>query len=58
MAAIGRFGRVWILPALRKLFIAVEPLGGWRHVEVTGTRMRVDFARFVKELVDGRYKYA
>jgi hypothetical protein len=40
------------------LFIAVEPLGGWRHVEVTDTRTRVDFARFVKELVDGQYKYA
>jgi hypothetical protein len=40
------------------LFIAFEPLAGWRHVEVTDTRTRVDFARFVKDLVDGRYKDA
>jgi transposase len=40
------------------LFIATEPLAGWRHVEVTDTRKRIDFAAFVRELVDGRYKDA
>jgi len=40
------------------LFIATEPLAGWRHVEVTDARKRIDFAAFVRELVDGRYKEA
>ena len=40
------------------LFIATEPLAGWRHVAVTDSRKRIDFAAFVRELVDGRYKDA
>ena len=40
------------------LFIATEPLAGWRHVEVTDARKRLDFAAFVRDLVDGRYKDA
>lgn len=40
------------------LFIATEPLAGWRHVEVTDARKRVDFAVFVRDLVDSRYKDA
>jgi transposase len=40
------------------LFIASEPLAGWRHVEVTDRRTREDFAHFVRDLVDGRYKDA
>jgi len=40
------------------LFIACEPLDGWRHVEVTERRTRADFAYFIRDLVDGRYKYA
>ena len=40
------------------LFIATEPLAGWRHVEVTDARKRLDFAAFVRDLVDGRYRDA
>src|SRR5215207_946488 len=40
------------------LFITSEPLAGWRHVEVTGRRTRADFAHFVRDLVDGRYRDA
>ena len=40
------------------LFIATEPLAGWRHVAVTDARGRVDFAAFARDLVDGRYKDA
>jgi len=40
------------------LFVAAEPLAGWRHVEVTDTRTRLDFAHFVRNLVDGRYRDA
>lgn len=40
------------------LFVAFEPLANWRQVEVTDRRTKVDFARFVKSLVDGRYQDA
>ena len=33
----------------------VEPLGGWRHVNVTTRRTKVDFARQVRELADVHY---
>lgn len=57
----GRVGRrdcEYVRNGTANLFIAFEPLAGWRHVEVTDTRTRKDFARFVKDLVDGRYKEA
>lgn len=34
------------------LFMMVEPLGGWRHVNVTTRRTKVDFVAQVRELVD------
>ena len=40
------------------LFVAFEPLAGWRCYKVTDRRTRVDFAHFVRGLLDGRYKYA
>jgi hypothetical protein len=40
------------------LFMATEPLDGWRHVKVTDRRTRTDFAAFVRELVHDRYRYA
>ena len=40
------------------LFMAFEPLGGWRAVAVTDQRRREDWARFVRDLVDGRYRAA
>jgi hypothetical protein len=40
------------------VFCAFEPLAGWRRLEVTGRRTRLDFAAFVKGLLDGRYKDA
>ena len=36
-------------------FMMVEPLAGVRHVEVTDTRTRVDFAHCMKKLVDEYY---
>jgi len=36
-----------------------DPLAGWRHAAVTDTRTRVDWAHFVRDLVDGpRYRDA
>jgi hypothetical protein len=40
------------------VFIAVEPLAGWRGARVTGRRQRRDWAAFVKDLVDERYAAA
>lgn len=40
------------------LFMCCEPLVGWRHVEVTERRTRVDWAHVVKDLVDVRYPNA
>ena len=40
------------------LFMFVEPLKGWRHVNVTSRRTKVDFARQMKELVDVHYPAA
>jgi hypothetical protein len=40
------------------LFLAVEPGVGWREVAVTEQRCRTDWAHFVKDLLDGRYRDA
>jgi hypothetical protein len=37
------------------LFLAFEPLAGWRQVKVTEQRTRRDWARFIKGLLDTRY---
>lgn len=34
------------------LFMFFEPLGNWRHVEVTERRTKIDFAHCLKSLVD------
>lgn len=40
------------------LFLFYEPLSGWRHVEVTQRRTKVDFAHQMKWLVDVRHPQA
>ncbi len=40
------------------VFCAFEPLGNWRRLEVTQRRTKVDFAHFVRALLDGQYKDA
>ena len=40
------------------LFVAFEPLAGRRLVEVTQRRTAVDFARFLKRLLDELYPEA
>ncbi|WP_085954384.1 IS630 family transposase [Ktedonobacter racemifer] len=42
----------------RNLFVMVEPLAGWRHVEVTMQRTMQDYARVVRFLVDEVYPHA
>jgi hypothetical protein len=40
------------------LFLAVQPLAGWRHVVVTERRTAVDFAQQIKTLVDEHFPEA
>jgi hypothetical protein len=40
------------------LFVAVEPLLGWRQVQVTCHRQKPDFVGFIRQLLQGRYHYA
>jgi len=40
------------------LFIVCEPLAGWRHVEVTERRTKLDWAHCVQDLVDVHYPEA
>ena len=42
----------------RNLFVLVEPLAGWRHMEVTAQRTMQDYARVVRWLVDEVYPQA
>ena len=38
--------------------MACEPLAGWRHVAATAHRCRSDWATFIRDLLDGRYRDA
>jgi hypothetical protein len=40
------------------LFMFVEPLRGWRHVNVTSRRTKLDFAQQMKKLVEVHYPHA
>ncbi len=43
---------------VRNLFLFVEPLRGWRHVQVTERRTKQDWAHAIRELVDVHYPAA
>jgi hypothetical protein len=40
------------------IFMTVEPQAGWRHIEVTERRTKLDFAAQMKQLVDVHYPKA
>lgn len=40
------------------IFVTLEPLRGWRHLEVTAQRTKLDFAEQMKQLVDVYYPEA
>jgi hypothetical protein len=42
----------------RNLFVAVEPLAGWRQVQVTLQRKKPDFVHFIRRLLQGCYRKA
>ncbi len=39
-------------------FLACEPLRGWRHVRISTQRTRIDWAHYVRELIDVHYPQA
>jgi transposase len=41
---------------MANLFLACEPLAGWRHVEVTARKTATDFAHFLRLLSDGPFR--
>jgi hypothetical protein len=57
----GRTGKVdyeYERIGTRNLFVAVEPLAGWRSVQVTEHRKKADFVEFIRQLLRGRYRLA
>jgi hypothetical protein len=55
---VERYDSVYVRNGVASLFLAFEPLAGWRDVAVTDTRTRADWAHFIRDLLDGRYKAA
>jgi DDE superfamily endonuclease len=52
---VERYDSVYVRNGVASLFLAFEPLAGWRHVAVTDTRKRGDWAHFVRQLADEQY---
>jgi hypothetical protein len=55
---VERYDRVCVRNGTAGLFLAFEPLAGWRHVAITEGRERGDPARFVAAPLVGRYAEA
>lgn len=53
--AVERYDSEYRRNGVAALFLAFEPLAGWRHVQVTQTRTRKDRAWFIKDFLDERY---
>jgi hypothetical protein len=45
----------YVRGGMANLFMAFEPLAGWRHVEVTPRKTSEDFARFLQAISDEYY---
>jgi DDE superfamily endonuclease len=56
--AVTRYDSVYVRNGVASIFVAFEPLAGWRHVAVTDSRRRGDWAHFVKDLLEGPYREA
>jgi hypothetical protein len=48
----------YVRNGVAEIFLEVEPLGGRRHVAATERRTKVDWARFIKGMLDERYPHA
>ena len=49
---------MYVRNGVASLFLASEPLAGWRYVAVAEHRCRCDWAHFIRSLVEGRYRDA
>ena len=56
--SVERYDHVYVRHGTTNLFLACEPLAGWRHVAVTEGRRRTDWALFIRSLLEGRYREA
>ena len=45
----------YVRNGVAEIFLEVEPLGGKRHVEITEHRKKVDWADFIKGMLEERY---
>ncbi len=45
----------YVRNGVAEIFLEVEPLAGKRHVEITERRTKVDWAKFIKDMLDKRY---
>ncbi len=45
----------YVRKGVADIFLEVEPLTGMRHIEVTEHRTRIDWACFIKDMLDKRY---
>ena len=48
----------YVRKGVGNIFIEVEPLAGKRHIKITERRTMVDWAHFIKEMLEQRYKNA
>jgi hypothetical protein len=53
---VERYDHEYVRNGIASLFLACEPLAGWQHV--TEHRGRVEWAGFIRSLLDGRYAQA
>ena len=53
--AVGSYDYEYERNGVSNLFMLFAPLEGWRRVEVTDRRTKVDWAQVVKQLVDEDY---
>jgi hypothetical protein len=52
--SVERVDYVYTRNGVASLFLACEPLVGWRPIEVTEHRRRTDWAGFIRSLLEGR----
>ena len=55
---MARYDYVYTRNGVASLFLACEPLAGWRHLAVTDHRRRTDWALFIRALLEERYPAA
>lgn len=48
----------YVRNGVASILLEVEPLGGKRKVKITESRTRIDWANFIKEMLDERYPIA